>query len=300
MTENKPFVANIDPKLAAQMKVDLKSQGFDLSTPPHTLFSAKKKGVVCTLYHSGKLVVQGSDSAELIEYYIEPEILKEFSFTYQDLNIDTHPHIGVDESGKGDFFGPLCVAALYAGGDEIKKLKSIGVQDSKNLSDSKVLEIGRKIQSSFHHHIVKINPAKYNEIYVQFGNLNSLLAWGHATVIEKLMEHTGCSTVMIDQFANESVVLKALGRKKLKPHLTQRHRAEEDLVVAGASILARQTFLEGLEKLSKEFEVKLPKGASLQVIKAGKELVRKHGKEVLGKVGKLHFKTTNAILGIVT
>lgn len=290
------YVAQIDLKLAKQMQADLKDAGFEFSQIPYAIFSAKKTGVTCVLYESGKVVVQGKDMAEFIEFYLEPQILKKFTFTYEDTGLNLEPHIGVDESGKGDYFGPLCVAAVYADREGILRLKEIGVKDSKTLGDAKILEIGRKIQKEFQHHIVKINPAKYNEIFEQFKNLNRLLGWGHATCIENLIEATGCTNVLIDQFADESVVIKALARKNVKPELTQRHRGEEDLVVAAASILARQTFVEGLKKLGEEFDMVLPKGASAQVIAAGRRFVNRYGQEALKKVGKWHFKTTHAVL----
>lgn len=296
--ENKsPFVAKIDPQLANKMIEDLREQGFEITKPVYTIFNANKKGVSCTLYESGKLVVQGKDIESFLEFYLEPEILKEFSFSYAEEGLDESPRIGVDESGKGDFFGPLCVAAVFAKGEDVRQLKSLGVKDSKGLSDAKILDIGKKIQKHFLHHIVRINPLKYNEIYGQFKNLNRLLAWGHATVIETLVEQSGCQNVIIDQFAAEHVVKQALARKKIELNLSQRHRAEEDLVVAAASILARLAFLEGLDKLSKEFELEFPKGASALVIKVGKQFVKKYGKDALLKVGKLHFKTLDAILG---
>jgi ribonuclease HIII len=159
-----------------------------------------------------------------------------------------------------------------------------------------IIKIGKKIKAEFQHHIIKINPKKYNELYAQFKNLNSLLAWGHAATIEQLVQKTNCRNVIIDQFANENVVITALMRKKMEIKLTQRHRAEEDLIVAAASILARQTFLESLEQLGKEFDIILPKGASAQTIAAAKTFVRKHGKEALPSVAKMHFKTLESVL----
>lgn len=294
-----PFVATVDVKLAEKMRQDLLDQGFTMTQPPHTLFCAKKKGVSCSFYTSGRLVVQGSDIRPFVEFYLEPQILQNFSFTYQEQSLDLTPHSGVDEAGKGDFFGPLCIAGVFAEGDAIVKLKAMGVKDSKGMSDKKVCELGKKIRSHYAHHIVKINPSKYNILYPQFQNLNRLLAWGHATVIEQLVQQTECPRVIIDQFANESVVKGALAKKKQMVHLVQRHRAEEDVVVAAASILAREAFLEGLDKLSKEFGILLPKGASAEVIRVGRQFVGRHGYEALAKVGKLHFKTLQDILNEV-
>jgi len=297
------FVTTINPSLAPKLMKDLQEQGFTLSTPLHTFFSAKKKGVSCTLYTSGKLMVQGKEMRPFIEFYLEPSILQTFSYTYQEVatadttGLDLTARIGIDESGKGDFFGPLCVAGVYAEGDTIAKLKQIGVRDSKTLTPPMIAKLAQKIREICSYQIVKINPLKYNELIVQFANLNKLLAWGHATAIEQLTGKTGCTRVIIDQFANEHVVLTALKRKKLSLDITQRHRGEEDLVVAAASILARSTFVESLEQLEKEYGMKLPKGASQQTIAAGKRFVASYGQENLKHVAKLHFKTLDAITG---
>lgn len=290
------FVKMIDLKLANKLKDDLISQGFEISTPPHTLFSAKKKGISCTLYTSGKLTVQGKDKADFISFYLEPEILKDLSFSYPETQVDMTEHIGIDEAGKGDFFGPLCVAGVCAGGDTLKKLLELGVRDSKKLSDATILKLATRIKSVAPHHVVRIFPKKYNELYESFQDLNKLLGWGHSAAIEELVKNTQCKKVVIDQFASEHIVENALKRKQLEVELTQRHRGEEDPVVAAASILARAAFLEGMEKLSQMAGMELPKGASQLVIDAGKRLVAKHGKESLEKYAKLHFKTLDKVL----
>lgn len=300
------FVTTVDPSLAKQLIHDLKEQGFEMTIPEYTLFAAKKKGVSCTLYKSGKLTVQGKEMGAFIEFYLEPSILKTFTYTHKNVLLEVGPdltsgldltaRIGIDESGKGDFFGPLCVAGVFAEGATITRLKQIGVRDSKTLNPQAIVTLGEKIRKECVHHIVKINPMKYNELIVQFGNLNKLLAWGHATTIEQLSEKTGCKRVIIDQFADERVVLTALKRKKLDLDLTQRHRGEEDIVVAAASILARCAFVQGLESMEKQFEMKLPKGASKQTIEAGRKFIRTFGRENLGQIGKLHFKTLDSIL----
>lgn len=290
------FVTKIDLALAGKLKEDLLDQGFELSTPPYTLFSAKKQGVSCTLYTSGKLMVQGKGKEEFIAFYLEPEILKNLSYTHPHADLDLTPRIGIDEAGKGDFFGPLCIAGVYADAAGVEKLRELGVRDSKTMQDKVIIALASKIRSNFPHSIIRINPLKYNELYEKFKNLNHLLAWGHATAIEELVQNTGCRKVIIDQFASEHVVENALKRKALEVELTQRHRGEEDLVVAAASILARAAFVDGIDQLGRMIETTLPKGASSLVVKAGKKIVAQHGKDILNKLGKLHFKTLNDIL----
>lgn len=290
------FSTKIDIKLADKLKQDLLSQGFVLSAPQYTFFSAKKKGINCTLYSSGALTVQGKDKDNFIEFYLEPEIMQEFTYTNPLANVDFTPKIGVDEAGKGDFFGPLCTVALYADKEGIKKLIELGVQDSKKISDIKVLKLGKIIEKEFPCSILKLFPEKYNELYDRFNNLNRLLAWAHATVIANASEKTNCKKALIDKFGATHLVTNALKYKNIEIDLEQRTHAEQDPIVAGASIIARMVFLQGMDKLSDECDLTLPKGASKIVIQAGKKLVAKHGAAVLQKTAKLHFKTRDQVL----
>ncbi len=296
MAKSASFVTEIDTSLAPKLKQDLIDQGFELSQPTYTVFQAKKQGVSCTLYQSGKLMVQGKGKDDFISFYLEPEILGNLSYSYPKTTMNTLPHIGVDEAGKGDVFGPLCIAALYADSVQITSLIQMGIRDSKRLTDPTIIKIAEKIKKECDYSLIKIFPKRYNELYDQFRNLNHLLAWGHATAIEELVEKSQCTEVLIDQFASKHVVENALKKKSLKVDLTQRHRGEEDIVVAGASILARAAFVQGIHRLSKEFELDLPKGASALVVTAGQKFVRIHGEQALHQVAKLHFKTIQAFL----
>lgn len=248
------------------------------------------------MYTSGKFTVQGKEKDEFIQHYLEPEILKEFSFSYPELSTDMTPRIGVDEAGKGDVFGSLCIAGVYADEKKIQELLKLKIQDSKRLSDSSVLAKYKQIINICPYKALTIHPEKYNELYKRFFNLNHLLAWGHATVIDNLFQQTGCQKAIVDQFGHESLVENAVRKKGLNIELTQRHKGEEDVVVAAASIVARAHFLESLEKLGNQFNVTLPKGASNQVISIGRRLTSSHGPGILEKTAKMHFKTIQDIL----
>lgn len=291
MSKQTCFTAKIDPSLAEKLKTDLLEQGFEISQPPYTKFSAKKKGISCTLYESGNLTVQGKEMGPFIEFYLEPEILRAFQFSHPEAHLDLTPHIGMDEAGKGDFFGPLCIAAVYADREGILKFHEMGVKDSKRFSDAKILPLARQIKSHYSYTVIRLFPLKYNELHSRFKNLNRLMSWAHTAALGNLVEKTGCREAVLDQFAFPFVMESALKQKKLEVHLTQKVRGEEDLVVAAASILARAAFLEGLEKLSQECGISLPKGASHLVIEAGKKVLAKGGRELLSKVAKTHFKT---------
>lgn len=289
------FSAKIDLKLAPKLMEDLKNQGFELSKPPYTVFSAKKKGISCTLYESGTLMVQGKEMASFMEFYLEPEILQSFEYSHPEAHLDLTPHIGMDEAGKGDFFGPLCIAAVYADGEGIKTLRKMGVKDSKGISDGTILKLAQKIRAAFPFTVIRLFPLKYNELHRKFKNLNRLLGWAHASALGDLSLKTGCKEAILDQFAEKHVMEGFLKQKKIDAHLHQRVRGEEDLVVAAASILARAGFLEGLATLSEEYQMQLPKGASAQVITVARQWVARWGREALDKVAKTHFKTASEL-----
>lgn len=204
--------------------------------------------------------------------------------------------IGIDESGKGDYFGPLVIAAVFVDATTQGELTLIGARDSKKLSDGRVLEMAPAIKTICPHSVIVIGPQKYNELYAKIKNLNRLLAWGHAKALENLLGQVSCKRAIADRFGDERLIMNALQEKGRTIVLEQRTKAESDLAVAAASILARAEFLLRLKRLSDEVGTTLPKGVSPSVELAAKMIVKKHGRERLGTVAKLHFKTTRAVL----
>src|SRR5512146_667547 len=204
--------------------------------------------------------------------------------------------IGIDESGKGDYFGPLVIAAVFVDATTERKLTLMQVRDSKKISDGTILEMAPDIKTICPHSLITIGPQKYNELYAKIRNLNRLLAWGHAKALENLLERVSCERAISDQFGDERLILNALQEKGRKIVLEQRTKAESDLAVAAASIVARAEFLLRLKRLSAEVGTTLPKGASPAVELAAKMIIKKHGRERLDSVAKLHFKTTQSIL----
>ena len=218
---------------------------------------------------------------------------------------DSEPHIGTDEAGKGDYFGPLVSAAVFVDRESSAKLRQLGVRDSKKLTDRRVKKIAGQIRQfkSVRYAVTAINPRKFNELYQQFRregkNLNSLLAWGHARSIDNLLslpphERVNAKFVLVDQFADKHYIEQRTRRAGIP--VRQRHKAEEDIAVAAASILARDGFLRWLEQYSERTQIPLPKGASQQVIQAAKEFIRRWGVKWLGVVAKLNFRTTQQVL----
>jgi ribonuclease HIII len=204
--------------------------------------------------------------------------------------------IGTDESGKGDYFGPLVVAGVFVPEEQQNVLKELGIRDSKKISDNRVRELAALLQKGYKHSLVAIGPERYNELYAKLRNLNRILAWAHSRAIENILEEVNCSVAVTDQFGDKSFVLNALMKKGKEIELIQKPKAEEDLAVAAASILARAEFLKRLYFLSQDVGIDLPKGSSSLVEEAGLRLVKLHKVEILDKIAKKHFKLTRRIL----
>ncbi|HEY3415894.1 MAG TPA: ribonuclease HIII [Armatimonadota bacterium] len=205
------------------------------------------------------------------------------------------PRVGTDETGKGDYFGDLVVAGVYLDATTEPLAAELGVQDSKKLTDARAHAIARDIREAFPFEVVRISPEKYNELYEKMNNLNRLLAWAHARVIENLLPRCEADLVVSDQFGNAALLENALMGGARRVRLVQITKGERDLAVAAASIIARATFLQRLEALSREYDFSLPKGAT-HVLPAGCQLYRQGGIPLLRKVAKLHFKTTQQIV----
>jgi ribonuclease HIII len=234
-------------------------------------------------------------------YFLEPVVLQTAGVGYEEiLNPQNfEPHMGSDESGKGDFFGPLVTAAAYVDKDLVLAMQELGVKDCKLLTDKQTLFLGSKLRDLLgkeRHTVVAMGPEAYNRLYGKFRNVNNLLAWAHARCIENLLETVpDCPRAVADQFAAEHVIKRALINKGKNITLEQRHKAESDMAVAAASVLAREYFLRGLYKLGDSVGVVLPKGAT-DVAGVAVDVVKKHGPSVLARIAKCHFATTDRVL----
>ncbi|GAB4161919.1 MAG: hypothetical protein Fur003_5180 [Candidatus Dojkabacteria bacterium] len=210
------------------------------------------------------------------------------------------PHIGSDEVGKGDFFGPLVVVACYVGNDEVEMLKGVGVGDSKKIADSKIVNIYEEISKKVDFEAVIIPSGVYNVEYAKYKNIATMLADKHAEAIAQLnqkLKQKGieCNEVVIDQFSSrQDRLLNAVKAKAGAIKVTQFHKGESDIAVATASVLARATFLLEWAKTEQEWGFVFPKGAT-DVINAGRLFVKNYGKERLSEVAKVSFVTTQKL-----
>ena len=266
-------------------------EGASFSTAQYMIFQARGDGYTASFYKSGKFVIQGKNTDKILEKYFSMPSKK------QDCLLDVpYPHIGIDESGKGDFFGPLVIAGVYLDEAGAKKLQEAGVCDSKKLTDKKILELEAEIKNIAVFDIITINPKKYNELYSSFRNLNRLLAWGHSSVLENLLKKTDAKVAISDKFASsENVILSALKEKGKTIKLIQQTKAEADTAVAAASVLARAEFVKRISFISSQYEINLPKGASDTVLNQAKKFSARYGREELKNVAKIHFKTYESV-----
>jgi len=288
---------------AEKLRGILREHGFKFEPRPYTLFFGQKPGLTVAVYEKGpKAVVQGKETKEFIEFTLEPEVLGEARLGYEDLHHPERfaPHFGIDESGKGDFFGPLVIAGAYTNEPIARHLLEAGIRDSKSIgSDAQIRKLADVVRATpgLVSEVIVVAPERYNPLYEKIGNLNRLLAWGHARVIENLCERKpDCPSALSDQFANPIVLQRALMERGRKIELRQQTKAESDYAVAAASILAREKFIDWLADAEKKWGLKFPKGASGAVLEAARTLVKQHGPDALRATAKLHFKTTQQAL----
>ncbi len=226
-----------------------------------------------------------------LKQYIKPELdNKSVKVKFENINC-----IGIDESGKGDYFGPLVIAGVYVDTQEkVEKLKSMGVKDSKKLSDTRINALAKRIIQDFDNEIIVISPSKYNTLYDKMANMNEILAWGHSQSLEQiLMRNEECEIAISDQFAWKELLLSKLKEKGKQIQVIQRPKAEENLVVAAASILARSKYINYLDRMGKDFKHNFPRGAGPLVIDSGVNFKIK-GLD-LNQVAKTSFGTTKKI-----
>jgi ribonuclease HIII len=306
------YVCKVDDAQRQALADALRERGWEFGDVPHAHWKASHEKVNVVVYLSGKVTVQGKGTGEFVLYFLEPEILGEARLGYETpaetadaqpaAAFTGEPHAGMDESGKGDFFGPLVIAAVFADTAMTAALRKAGVRDSKLIKgEAKIQGLADDIRriTGGRFAVVPLGPEAYNRLYASFGNLNRLLAWGHARALENLLERVPeCTLAVADKFGDERLIRNALQEKGRQIELRQEVRAEADVVVAAASILARAEFLRRMRRLGEEHGCTLPRGASAEVDRVATELAVRGGAELLGKIAKMHFRTACRALGL--
>ncbi len=281
----------------------LESGNYKTETVEHTIIAVSLPDCRINLYNSGKCVIQGKGSTDFITFTMEPLVLLDAQLGYESIDPEqTSPHLGVDESGKGDFFGPLVVAACYVDEKIYEALKKADVRDCKEISSDKItLKMATDIRQIVGGRCagLALGGVTYNRLYNNMKNVNRVLAWGHATAIENALAIVpDCPKAICDKFGPDHRIKSSLKERGKKIELIQRTKAESDMAVAAASVLARANFLQNIEHIGKKYGVTIPKGASAKVTEIACDLVKKHGPGVLLKVAKCHFKTTDNVLNM--
>jgi ribonuclease HIII len=292
----------------------LEENGFTVSKPQKNKYSYNqvikgiKEDIVLAVYFGkkgNKIVLQGNKESDTYtkvnnlifgkKLFDEVEDLSKRKDEFQYKN-----YIGTDESGKGDYFGPLVIAGVYVNPDITEKLKKLGVRDSKTLSDRAIKDLSREIKQVCEQGFstIMITPEKYNELHKKMGNVNRILGWAHAKVLENVLEICDVQTAISDKFGNEKLILNALQEKGRNLYLYQTTKAERYTAVAAASILARDVVVRWFESNSNTIGFILPKGASSAVEAAAKKILSKFGSEYLNKIAKVHFKTSPRLTGL--
>ena len=280
----------------------LKDSGYEFSPKPYTLFFAQKNKLSVAVYEKGpKVLLQGKGIEDFVTFELEPKVLREARLGYEEVHSPEifEPHFGIDESGKGDFFGPLVIAGVFTDRTIARTFLENGIQDSKRIgSDARIRALAKMIRQTpgVTFDIVLIGPERYNDLYEKFGNLNKLLGWGHARVIENLLEkRPDCPRALSDKFADARVIESALLQHGQRIELEQRTKAESDFAVAAASILAREAFIDWLELQSKRLGMKLGRGVSATVKETARQIAEKEGGEALRRLAKVHFRTAHEV-----
>ena len=284
------------------LKACLLRDGFEFKEKEHVLYSAKKGKLNVTVYRKGpKVLVQGKETEDFVKFVLEPEVVGEARLGYEEhwQAEMFEPHFGIDESGKGDYFGPLIVAGVYTNSEITRALMNAGIMDSKRIgSGNRVRELAGKIRAGVgsRYKVIRWAPSRYNLLYKEYNNVNLMLARGHATVIKDLSVRVpSCGRALSDQFTKAPLIARELKNRSVRLNLEERTKAENDIAVAAASILARESFLDWMDKVSGKIGLELPFGAGSAVKEVARKFIQKFGKEKLGEVVKLHFKTTDEI-----
>jgi ribonuclease HIII len=295
------YTRAMDSAQVEKLRELLRERGWKFETKEYMLYFARGDRVTVSVYEKGpKIVVAGKGTQEFVEFTLEPEILQAAEIGYEEVHQPEmfEPHFGVDESGKGDFFGPLVIAGCFSDRELAKRWIAAGVQDSKAIgSDARIKELAKVIRESpgVAYRVIVLKPARYNALYQEFKSLNKMLSWGHASAIAELYaQRPECERAVSDQFGDPKNIMAYLEQKNVPVQLVSRTKAESDIAVAAASILARQAVVEWGEKARKELGFALPRGASDPgIIPAARRACGQHGIDFLEKIAKTHFRTAH-------
>ena len=298
------YTAKLDDAQMDKLRAILVERGWTPFEIAYTRFAFKADHLKTNVaaYTSGKVVIAGKGTEEFVTMTLEPEVIGAAKLGYDEV---LHPdwfesHAGLDESGKGDFFGPVIAATVIADKSAIEAWRKAGVQDSKKIAENQIIKLDKLIRET-RGAVARTcfcGMPKYNELMSRPGaNLNRLLAWQHATALEQALTVKRVPWGLLDQFTKQPLVQRELAKKKVEGfELRMRTKAEEDPVVAAASVVARAEFVRQMHTLSKSFGTKLQKGAGPLVKEQAHQIIERFGVRALGDFAKLHFRTAYEVV----
>jgi ribonuclease HIII len=296
-------VFKVDPAAAANLQQRLREElppDADWYRVDYARYAVKALDSNLVCYTSGKLVLQGKGADGFARRFLEG--LEDGQRPAEPAMAFEVPTIGSDEAGKGDYFGPLVVAAIYAEPDRRSELTAMGVADSKTLSDQRMFPMAELIERSFDCEVRVLMPEDYNERWNRERNVNHVLAELHADAIATLLQRHPEAVVIVDQFGHESLIADRLRNKlgRAPRKLTQVPRAEAHPVVGAASIVARVHFVEGFQRCEESSGTDLHKGGGAPVDVAAARAYRIGGPALMAKIAKLHFKNSDRLPGALS
>lgn len=296
------YTLKLDDGQMERLRAACAAKHWEQAEVPYARFAFRGPKVNVTAYTSGKVVVAGKETEDFVQNVIEAQVTGEARLGYDDVHHPEwfEPHAGLDESGKGDLFGPVIAATVIAERPAIEAWREAGVRDSKSIADSQILKLDELIRGTPGAVVetCSCGMAKYNELMLKpRANLNRLLAWQHATALDKALAKKWVARGLLDQFSKEPLVQRELKRKGQEKFLLEmRTKAESDPVVAAASVVARAEYVRVMIQLSREFGDRLRKGAGADAKAQAAQIVERLGAPALGRFAKLHFRTSYEVV----
>jgi ribonuclease HIII len=297
------YTIKLDDGQMEKLQAVCEARGWEPFEVAYARFAFRGPDVNVTAYDKRKIVViAGKGTEDFVLNTLEMEVTGAPRLGYDEVLHPERfqPHAGLDESGKGDFFGPVVAATVIADKPAIEIWLKAGVKDSKRLTDPQILKLDDLIRKTAGA-VAKTcfcGMPKYNELMMRPGaNLNRLLAWQHATALNQALNEKWVPWGLLDQFSEQPLTQRELAKKEVKNfELKMRPRAEEDPVVAAASIVARAEYVRIMKQLSLRFGAPLQKGASARVKEQAAQIIEKFGVGALGDFAKLHFRTAYEVV----
>jgi ribonuclease HIII len=296
------YSIRLDDAQMEKVRSILGGRGWEAFDVAYARFAFKGRDCNVTAYESGKLVVAGKGTEEFVTMTLEPEVTMAPKLGYDEV---LHPdwfelHAGLDESGKGDLFGPVVAATVIADRTAIEGWIKAGVKDSKRIADTQIIKLDKLIRGT---HGVAVatclcGMAKYNTLMSRpHANLNRLLAWQHATALAQALSAKRAPRGLLDQFSKQPLVQRELAKMGIRDFdLQMRTKAEEDPVVAAASVVARAEYVRQIHSLSRDFGGPLQKGAGALAKEQAARIIERFGARSLGSFAKLHFRTSYEVV----